>query len=594
MRIGLSEIPNRIDRRCAATTAVLSLAFSSLIVLGSQLDQSGRLHDGGLVVGQIMLLLFLIWPLCYFTFLLIKRAESRSHAAKTNDKQLSVCVTACVIALGIAMMLWFFVLAPGIYGYDSAIQYIELATEGYPVIDQWSIAYGWVFVTLTKIGSSITGSTEGGFALCMLLQATFICYVEIRIITLIASRYRLRWPVIAATIFLAVSPPLALMAFSSTHDTVFMGCFALIAINLVEMIDDPRCFWSHLRKPIALASVMLVFLLMRNNGFYILMLTLPFCAFAAKGYRIKLLLLMIVPLVLFQIYRGPILDSMGVYKGMYIGEALQVSDYQGSAKTMSSTSSKAAQGGLPTGMNAREMLSVPLQQIARTYIEHADTLSEEQLEQLQVYFPEKDSVSPLESYETFPCISDEVKGSLNALAVQADLVHFMQLYVSLGIQHPRSYLEAALLSNIGLWYPFKQYPDSRMYHPYIESECSNTPHHDDETYIVVESASMIPQVDEYVQHLYGIGQEHFSTHPILALVSKSGTYFFLILFVIAFSVYRKKWACLLALAPFAFLELSVLLGPVILFRYIAPVVIAAPLLASLLFAHPAKRSGFKE
>lgn len=472
-------------------------------------------------------------------------------------------------------------LAPGIYGYDAAIQYIEFATNNYPIIDQWSIAYGFLFTNFVTISSSLLGTTEAGFGFWIVMQACFICFAECQIIGLIARRHHKRWPTIASTCFLAFTPPIAMLALSSTHDAVFMACFALIVVHLIEIIDNPKTYLSQARKPLAFVLIMIAFLLMRNNGFYILLLTVPFCAFAQKGYRAKLLLILILPLVLFQIYRGPVLDAMGVYKGTYIGEALALSDYEGSAKA-SATHTNSADGGLPTGMNAREMLSIPLQQLARVYTDHQVSLTAQELYLYDLYFPDKGGVSPLESYQTLPCISDEIKGNLNAGAIQSDPMQFISLYIHLGVQYPKSYIEAALLSNIGLWYPLKHYPDSRMYHPYIESTCSNSAHQPDENYIVVESKSLFPQINELIQYQYGIGQENFSNNPFLSLLSKSGTYFFLLLFVLFYSLYKKSWRCLLVLAPFVFLELSVFAGPVVLYRYIASAMFAAPLLISVL------------
>lgn len=158
------------------------------------------------------------------------------------------------------------------------------------------------------------------------------------------------------------------------------------------------------------------------------------------------------------------------------------------------------------------------------------------------------------------------------------------MYTELVMRYPKEYFEAFALNSIGAWYPLKSYPDSRMYHPYIESENLDAESYN-VNYVSIESQSLLPAVDAGVQYLYGWHVEHFDDVPIINFFSRFGTYWFLLLFLLAYCIYAKRWKMLVLLIPCFAVCLTVFLGPVVLFRYVAPVVFVAPLLLASLFEH---------
>lgn len=581
----------KIDTRCAIASAFPALAFACALVLGRQLDADGRFHDAWPTMFAVALVFVAAWLACYALFRSLASAPRLSHRiprqidadGREADENLKRCTRICLIALACSWILWFLLFAPGIYGYDAAIQYLEFTSEEFPVIDQWSIVYGWTYTHFVNLGSSLLGSKEAGFVIWITLQGAFVYYAGSKIILLLARRHRKQWPVIATTAFLSLTPPLPMIALSSTYDAFFMGCFGLIIVHFIEMTDSPRQYWSSIHRPIALSATMLLFLLMRSNGFYILLLTIPFCVLLPKGFQVKLLICMLVPLALFQVYRGPMLDELGIYKGVYLSEAIEQSGYQTRSETEDPTKPGFSEKkGSRSGMNLREMLSIPFQQLARVYVQDKNHLSSEELELFERYFPSKEANSPLDSYAHYPCISDSIKLAFNAEEFDKDPLEFAAFYLAVGAKSPKTYTEAALLANIGLWYPGKTYPDSRMYHPYIESETYPDVKQYNENYVEIGSFNLFPHANEALQYLYGSGQEHFAQTPILGLLSKSGGYFLLLLFVVFYQIYRRRWRSFLILAPLLLLELSVAAGPVTLCRYISAIIFTAPLLIATL------------
>lgn len=98
-----------------------------------------------------------------------------------------------------------------------------------------------------------------------------------------------------------------------------------------------------------------------------------------------------------------------------------------------------AQDGSP-----REMLSVPLQQMARTRVVAEDTLSDEMKQELDRYLS---SEWVMAAYD--PHLADPVK---NRAVIHDDPVGLIKTWIKLGLQHPQIYIDAFLDNSIGYWF----------------------------------------------------------------------------------------------------------------------------------------------
>ena len=68
------------------------------------------------------------------------------------------------------------------------------------------------------------------------------------------------------------------------------------------------------------------------------------------------------------------------------------------------------------------MLSVPMQQMARTYVYHREELAEEEKEELAAYIPREN----LEAYKYY--VSDPVKAGFQAEAFESGKEEFIRLW----------------------------------------------------------------------------------------------------------------------------------------------------------------------
>ena len=101
-----------------------------------------------------------------------------------------------------------------------------------------------------------------------------------------------------------------------------------------------------------------------------------------------------------------------------------------------------------SGQTSREMLAIPIQQVAAAIHEGAE-LNEEQTETL-------DHILPLEKWKEryAPSISDSIKMELDDPWLQAHVPEFLKVWVQLLFRHPGAYARAYLMETAGFWQPY--------------------------------------------------------------------------------------------------------------------------------------------
>ena len=526
-------------------SVLFAVIAGMLTALGYQLDTTGMVSYRDLLITSLVLT-----PLYLLAFGLVASWFGGCRHGKIESKSRPL-LFGCVGVICLSWFVWYLVLFPGVYGYDGAFCLLEWIDDDAELTSRWSIPFTWLYSSVIVAGRNATGSYTTGFAVYSFLQMAFLIYCCARVIGAVMHRSKVAGP-IATTLFFALNPLFPILAVSSSQDALFTGFFALIVVHVVELLDDTDAFRSSRIKLVLLAVVVLLFCLVRNNGLYALVVALPFLVLLTRGKAILKLIgcTFCIPMVVALLIQGPVYDAMGVSKTTTL----------------------------------QEMMSVPVMQLSRTYTYEGSSLSNQDKTEILSYIP----LEGMQWYEASPELSDAMKAVLDVERIQSDPVAFVALYMRIGVAYPRDYFEAAALGSLGLWYPAKSYPDARMYHPYIESECFDARQYNPK-YIDIPSMSFFPSLEAAVNELFGGSQniesrggEKFSSVPVLSLLLKSGTYFLATLAAVAFFIRNKMWNELAVLALFGGVGFTVLLGPVVLFRYIAPMMFAFPLVVSLL------------
>ena len=468
----------------------------------------------------------------------------KSAKSEKDAKQLSHICFAVII---VAWILYFLALYPGVYCADASYWYAEFQQSN--VGTHWSPVVAGLFYICISFGQNILKSAESGMAVYALLQMMFSLYAVWCIMKFLRDYVSERWCIVVAVFFVLV-PTHAILAITSLQDGWFTACFALCLIELVKCTLTDK---NYLAKPshlIRLAALFLLLCMSRNNGLYAMLVMVFFMLFVSRNKRLYLAIASSI--IIYLIYFGPVLSALGVTKSPSLSE----------------------------------MMSLPVQQMSIAYRNSQNKLTKEDRKEMRKYIP--DSQWKIANNDG---ISDQRKNSFKD-RFRNDPISFIKLYIQLGLKVPGDYIDGAIRQTIGLWYPDKKYPDTQIWHVYIyvqsiDVSAVNEPHR----YISIRQDTKFPLGLRVIKWLFGwtesfIGyggdlETNFSNVPILSLLCKMGIYFWLILYLFIYCIYRRQKAALIPLSLCIGLTITILLSPVMYYRYYAPIMFSALLILQL-------------
>lgn len=173
---------------------------------------------------------------------------------------------------------------------------------------------------------------------------------------------------------------------------------------------------------------------------------------------------------------------------------------------------------------------------------------------------------------------------MNDEYMESHLIDFAIYWGKMGLRSPNRYIEAPGILALGLYYPWKTYPEvpnerSNIYHSYAE-------------YSVVDAAGIYSFPEDQTASLHRYANIDFLDHffdgfiknqgwsrvPLFRVIWSGAFTTFLFIFCICFISYKKQYKYLVPISLTFGLILTVFLAPVVLFRYIFPVVLTMPIM----------------
>lgn len=354
--------------------------------------------------------------------------------------------------------------------------------------------------------------------------------------------------VVVAWLFFALFPLFPITCSSLSKDTFFLWLFLLYFTSLCDVLLNG--FEMSIRKAIAFSILGVLLSLTKQLGVYIFAGSAIVCIIFGKAQWAKKLKLAFPVMI-------TCLLSFAV-----IPIAL---DYHGVS---------------PSGK--QEMLSVPLQQSALTYLRHNDDIPEDESAILEEAFAPKLSEIP-ELYD--PLSADPIKGYDQS---GRTFDGYLGLWLRQMTVYPKDYfdawaaLESPLISST-IIRPLFSTPQHSWDPGYFEEDFYSKP-------------DITSKASEILESLY-LAVSHI---PIISLLFMQTTYAIVIpaiYFVTAFVVRRKQNNMLLVLSPLFFAFLGLLVSPTVresaeTMRYMLPFLYSAPLLLTLCFNRAPKTPEF--
>ena len=324
------------------------------------------------------------------------------------------CVVFAAVAV-IDLTIFFLCRYPGNITSDSLTQ-IKMCVEGW-YNNHHPFYHTQVIRLFLGLGLKLFGDLNAAAATYQVFQILFMaaCFAA-AVMTLFQMRVK-KPVIIGAALFYALMPFHINYSFSMWKDVMFGGFILLFVLYFCRTMLGV----GSRRADLALLTVACFGVcLFRSNGYILFLVVAAVYAFL---YRKEILrgntaravgIIFLVTLAACWVLKHPVLDAMDV-----------------------------------TQPDTVEMLSVPLQQISRTLIEHDDLTEEE--ETLIGY------VIPAQRMrETYVQIySDPVKNLIREEGQQDYIKHhkaaFAKLYIALGLRHPGSYLKGWADETRGYW-----------------------------------------------------------------------------------------------------------------------------------------------
>lgn len=540
--------------RLTKYTLILGFCFALSCALGYCLGHDGHTcRSFSEFVRMLLLLIFMTVVSTILARLLFSllthfrcgRIKSRAIKKEYSGIQVFVFYT------GIILLFWFPVFLayyPSVFAYDAEGQLYQLLAHDYsthhPLIH--TLFLGAFF----RLGGDVFGSYSTGMAIHSVVQMLMMAAV-LGYTMMILYRAETSWVMrLVLLIFYALFPTNSILAVSTTKDVLFSGLVLLYLIKLYQW-QNSECIKtkSFLFSFVIISVVMLLF---RNNAVYAYIAAQPFICYVWKKSGEK-----------------PQPDTVKYYI-MAVMAALLLF-FIGSAGLKAATS---AQNGSP-----REMLSVPLQQMARTRVLHEEEIDNAMREELNAYLPAEWVFAAYNPY-----LADPVK---NRAVIHDNPAGLIKTWARLGLRFPMTYVDAFLDNSIGYWY-IADTTHAEIYGIGTESGFGylSTDNRTMPAGCEIIEHSCLPGLRAFMERI--ISDNEYQKIPVLSVIFAPAFYWWLLCLYFAFCLYRKEYKMLFPTMFLLTYYLTLLLSPAVLIRYMYPFVISVPMLLCLMTAKKEK------
>lgn len=478
--------------------------------------------------------------------------EKISKASKLPAYFLTSCNAGKTfwISWGVLVLCWFpawLAYYPAICSYDIPAQMGQVLTGEYNT--HHPLAHTLLLQFFYSVGKGI-GNVNLGIGFYALMQLLVLAASMAGIIAIMAKWKAKRLQIILLTLYCALLPVNAYMSITTTKDVLFTVFVVWFFTGIYIYINQEDKIKLSLRIPYFLSIVGVI--LFRNNGKYALAVT-----WGVLG------IVLVWALVKKQSLRKWCTLFIDTTLGLLIGCLLA--------------------GALAKGLQAqpgdkREMLSMPIQQLARTMVYHGgvgvkaeddNTMEQQYKDLLKEFFL-------YEGYKNYrPEISDPVKKFTNTSVVRYRTGDFVKTYLGLFAKYPGDYVNAALAVNAG-WFSLtdkshatiNQY-DFREGLGYIQTNWSRE--------IERTNLARTSKWPWLLEKLETFATENaYMKIPVVRFLVAPGIYLWSYLFIAMWLLLHKKYRDLLPFTWILGYFGTLILGPTVQMRYLYPLMIALP------------------
>lgn len=535
--IALKKAGEYKEKRLNVCSIVLGIVLSIFQILGIMTKGNWIEHE--VIISKTILLFITIKLIIYvitFTsiikiiFKYLENIKLNQKEGKDIFKPNLKTFFIVIILFMIAWMPYFLNYYPGITSFDTNYQLMQ----GYgrqPYNNHHPVLHTITITIIVKIGYAIANNYNFGIALCSIIQM-IACAITFSFVIYYMGKKDIP-PIMKMLTFLffAFAPFVPQFSIAIWKDVPFALCMVWFTIAIIEIIINEDKFLKNIKYNALTMILITLLMFFRNNGVYIILLTLPCIIILKRKYWKRELFLFIIPILLYYIITGPIYSKLNISKSL-----------------------------------PREMLSIPIQQMARIVTYKSDELTDEEKEIISQYIPIETTA---QLYD--PTISDPIKNQFNDGTFLQDKLNLIKLYIKLALRFPGETLEALVGNTYGYYYPevvTYSIATGTYTSPFENEKFLN---------IYLEPIIKIPFVDSMIKAIYD------KQIPIVSLIANIGFAFWIFILGLTYCIYQKRYSFLLMYIPIAVLYLTCLASPVSgELRYIYSMFVCLPLIVGFI------------
>lgn len=531
----------RTDKRTTVIALVISFLLALTEILGNGLrllaNDTPVVMNAGSGLWMFISAFFLSWILspAFFWLLRVRVPKVKANQDQNRLNKIFLMTWLSIFAAYLPCFLAFY---PGLYCYDMIWQWEMFASGIYNT--HHPLIHTLLSGSLFELGKNLFGSYNAGLAVYALLQLAALsgsAAFAVRYLVKVGIPGRI---CVLAALFYALFPFFPVSGISTTKDIYFGSLLLLVFVCICDMVGC-RKVYRGLRLMLFLAAFILMGTF-RNNAVYAVFFTIA-CLLAVYLYRR---------------FRHRDDRFMLQLTGLFIAAVIGI---QG-AYALFEKGLDANQGSVA------EMLSVPCQQLARTYVFRGDDMEPGDKEALFRFVPE----AALARYKYY--VSDPVKAELDSDYLEQNTREFFRLWREIGSQFPQEFILAPLYNTMGIWYLGG---DSSCYVEY------NTSPFFDETH-TIEPRSFWPGLKAVYTWFNDANIQR--SLPLLSMIFYTSFYAWMVVAGGAVVIRKRQYHYLIPLLLLVGYMLTLLLGPCITVRYMLGIMLCVPCLLPVAFCLP--------
>ena len=416
------------------------------------------------------------------------------------------------------------------YNYHTGLaDTVQLISEDVLLVDHHSVLYTMILGSFVKLGRFLFDSENIGIFMYTLVQMVFTAWV------LAYALYKMKKYHVgagirtAALIFFCLFPWIPRYAIMATKDTLFADFLLLYLLAILDIVEENKDHIPIRQLAAIVVYAVLVFLL-RKNGLYAVLLSLPFLLMIHKKWVKSVLIVLVCIFVSKFLYSDVILPAARITDG-----------------------------------SVSAAFSIPLQQTSRYLKYYGDEVTEEEKAAI-------DAVIQYSEISTVYWADRSVKDAWRKEATGEDIKNYFIVWAKMLVKHPLTYVAATANNCYGYFYPVVTdlYDFERSSDLGIESANA-------EGYF--NFAASDSKISMMMREFLRLWDTVLMKTPLLNLICTSAVYIWMLVFAWTRSIVGKDRKLLMLVVPMLMLMLTILSGPCngnIYHRFTYPVAMCVP------------------